>query len=112
MNTLANSLIGLSLAQAGRPDTLLIGLVLFIGVFYIFMYSGRRKEEKKRRDMLAAVKKGDRVMTRGGLIGTVVTVKEDEVVLKVDESTNTKVTFVRSAVHTVLREDEKPTIES
>jgi preprotein translocase subunit YajC len=98
-----------SLAQA-RPDTMLIGLILMMGVFYLIMFSGSRKEKKKRKEMLAAVKKGDRVMTIGGIIATVVTVKEDEIVLKVDESTNTKISFVRGAIQKVLMEDEKPTM--
>jgi len=60
--------------------------------------------------MLAAVKKSDRVMTIGGIIGSVVSVGDNEVTLKVDESANVKITVVRSAIQRVLAEDEKPSI--
>lgn len=111
---LTDSLIGYVLAeqQGGRPDVMLIGLILMVAVFYIIMYSGSRKEKQKRRDMLANIKKGDRVMTIGGIIGTVVNVKDEEVVLKVDETTNTKISFVRGSVQKVLAMDEKPTLDA
>ena len=47
-------------------------------------------------------------MTIGGIIGSVVSVSDDEVTLKVDESANVKITVVRSAIQKVLAEDEKP----
>lgn len=77
-------------------------------VFYGVMLSGSRKEKKKRQDMLSAVKKGDRVMTIGGIIGSVVSVNDAEVTLKVDESANVKITFIRSAIQRVLQDDERP----
>jgi len=98
-----------TLGQAGSE--LWIGVLLMLVVFYAIMLSGSRKEKKKRREMLASIKKGDRVMTIGGMIGTVVNVKEDEVVLKVDESTNTKASFVRGAIQKVLADDEKATMD-
>jgi len=101
------------LAQGGggRPEVIWIGLILMLVVFYGFMIRSSQKDKKKRRDMLDAVKKNDRVMTIGGIIGTVVNVKEDEIVLKVDESSNTKITFVRGAMQKVLADDEKPTMD-
>ena len=63
---------------------------IMIGAFvllYIWMGRNRRKQETKRREMLAALKKGDKVTSIGGICGTVVEVREDEVLLKVDEST-------------------------
>jgi preprotein translocase subunit YajC len=98
------------LAQA-RPETIWIGLILMLVVFYGFMFSNSRKEKKRRREMLENVKKTDRVMTIGGVIGTVVNVKENEIVLKVDESANTKISFVRGAIQKVLAEDEKPSMD-
>lgn len=95
----------LLLAQA---DGLWIGLILMLVVFYAIMLSGSRKEKKKRQEMLAAVKKNDRVMTIGGIIGSVVAVNDAEVTLKVDESANVKITFIRSAIQRVLRDDERP----
>jgi preprotein translocase subunit YajC len=97
------------LAQTGPGSQLWIGLLLMLVVFYAIVLSGNRREKKKRQDMLANVKKGDRVMTIGGIIGAVVSVKDTEVVLKIDESSNVKVTVVRSAIQKVLSEGETPT---
>jgi len=99
----------LQLAQGGGPGgQLMIGLILMLVVFYAITLSGNRKEKKKRKTMLAAIKKGDRVMTIGGIIGSVMTVSESEVTLKVDESANVKITVIRDSVQRVLLEDEKP----
>ena len=82
-----------------------IGLVLFM-----IMSSSRNKkgEQKKRLDMLGNMKRGDRVVTIGGILGTVVDVRETEVVLKVDESSNAKIKFSRDAIKRVIAEDETP----
>jgi preprotein translocase subunit YajC len=74
---------------------------LFGVVIYFMMIRPQSKEKKHRAAMLAALKKNDRVVTIGGIIGTVLQVKDDEVTLKVDESSNTKITFSRSAIQTV-----------
>jgi preprotein translocase YajC subunit len=54
--------------------------------------------------MLAAIKKNDSVRTVGGIIGSVVEVKPDVVVLKVDENSNTKITVARSKIEAVMKE--------
>jgi preprotein translocase YajC subunit len=54
--------------------------------------------------MLSSIKKNDSVRTVGGIIGSVVEVKPDVVVLKVDENSNTKVTVARSKIEAVLKE--------
>lgn len=77
-------------------------LLLIIGVFWWFMSRGRAKERQRYEQMLSALKKNDRVLTVGGILGTVVDVRDDEVVLKVDEASNVKVRFTRSAIKTVL----------
>ncbi|MCL2646917.1 MAG: preprotein translocase subunit YajC [Phycisphaerales bacterium] len=88
-------------------------LPLVIGGFiliYIMMSRGQRKEEKRRKQLIAEIKKGDRVLTIGGLVARVVSVENDEVVLKVDESANVKATYKKSSIHRVLLpEDEKTT---
>lgn len=80
------------------------GPLLLLGVvFYLILILPKRKQDKERTTMLAALKKGDRVQTYGGLKGTVLEVRteENEVVLKVDEGTNTKIRFDLSAVQRV-----------
>ncbi len=79
-------------------------LILFAmlgAVFYFIVIRPQSKDKKKRAAMLAVLKKNDRVVTIGGATGTVMSVKEDEVTVKVDESNNTKITFIRSAIQSV-----------
>lgn len=95
-------------AGGGGGMTMWIGLLLMIVVFYGMIAWGSHKDKRRRREMLNAIKKNDRVMTIGGIIGTVVSAGDSEVTLKVDESANVKITVVRSAIQKVLTEGEKP----
>ena len=84
-----------------------VPLLLIVAIFYIFLFRSKKNTEKKRTEMLNHLKRGDRVQTIGGIIGNVVEAREHEVVLKVDEGSNTKIRFARSAIHRVLDEDGK-----
>ncbi|MBU6210347.1 MAG: preprotein translocase subunit YajC [Planctomycetes bacterium] len=78
---------------------ILIPMMLVILV--LPMITGR-KERKKREAMLASIANRDRVQTIGGIIGVVTEVKSDQVTLRVDESSGTKLTFARNAVSDIL----------
>lgn len=78
---------------------ILIPMMLVILV--LPMITGR-KERKKREAMLASVAKHDRVQTIGGVLGKVVEIHGDEITLRVDEATGTKLTFARSAVSDIV----------
>jgi preprotein translocase subunit YajC len=80
-------------------------MILIFGIFAFLMLSSsrsKRAEQKTRDDMLKNLKRNDRVQTAGGILGSVVEVRDDEVVLKVDESSNTKIKFSRDAIRKVL----------
>ena len=81
---------------------LLTVIVMMFLAMLIFSFMGQRRDRKKREAMISAVKKHDKVQTVGGLIGSVVEVKSDTIVLKVDESANTRITFARSSIQQVL----------
>ncbi|HXE55922.1 MAG TPA: preprotein translocase subunit YajC [Tepidisphaeraceae bacterium] len=83
----------------------LITIVLI--VMWVFMIMPKRKQEKQQKLMLNSMKRGDEVTTIGGIIGKVVDPKEDRVLVKVDESSNTKIWFSRSAIARVTSEDSK-----
>jgi preprotein translocase subunit YajC len=80
-------------------------MILLFGGMILFSILATRRDRKKRETMLGAVRKHDRVQTIGGVIGSVVDVKDNSIVLKVDESTNTRITFARSAVQQILSAD-------
>lgn len=95
------------IAQPSVPPLMyLIPAALVIMI--IFSMSGQRREKKKREKMLTGIKKGDKVQTIGGVLGTTVEVRDEHVVLKIDENTNTRVKFARSAIQSVLpdKDDE------
>ncbi|HEX4054382.1 MAG TPA: preprotein translocase subunit YajC [Tepidisphaeraceae bacterium] len=84
-------------------------LVLIVAMFMYFIFSSSRtkkKEQKLRDDMLKNLKRGDRVVTAGGILGTVVDARDADVMLKVDESSNSKIKFTRDAIKRVLTDDE------
>ena len=73
--------------------------ILNIGLFFIMSSRGRRKQEAKRREMIASLKKGDKVTSIGGIVGTVVETRDDEIAVKVDESVRKR--FARWAIRGV-----------
>ena len=81
-------------------------LLLALAVLWFLMFRSKGGEKKKRDQMLAELKKGARIQTIGGILGTVLDVRDSEVLVKVDESTNTKMRFARSAIHRVLDDDK------
>lgn len=87
----------------------MIPLVLMFVVIYFFMFRGPRKRQQEQKKMMDSIQKGTRIRTIGGILGTVVDVREDqdEVVVKVDEATNTKIRLIRSAIGKVFTDDEK-----
>lgn len=87
-----------------QPFNPMFLVLLVMGVFFVFMMGGQRKEKKKRAKLLASIKKGDRVQTMGGMLGAVVELRDTEIVLKVDENANTRIKFSRSAIQSVVSE--------
>ncbi len=87
------------------------GMLLMMGgvfvLMYLFMGRSRRKRESKRREMLGNLQKGDKITTIGGAVGTVIEVREDEVTVKVDETSNTRMKFARWAIRGVGAEAKK-----
>jgi len=84
---------------------LIVPMLLIMVVMWYFTSRSQRSERDKHQKMLNSLKRNDRVMTIGGVFGSVVEVRDHEVVLKVDESNNTKMRFARSAIKEVLGGD-------
>jgi preprotein translocase subunit YajC len=91
--------------KQGMPPIFMIIFAALV-VMIVFSMSGQRKEKKKRAAMLTALSKGDRIQTIGGILGTTVEVRDDHVVVKIDESSNTRIKIARSAVQTVIQDKE------
>jgi len=91
-----------SLFGAGSP---LFMMILIFAIFYFLMIRPQQKKAKEHAAQLAAIRRGDQVVTQGGLIGKVVKVKEDNE-LEVEIAPNVKVRVVRSTIVTVLSKTE------
>jgi preprotein translocase subunit YajC len=81
---------------------LMMGIIF--GIFWFLIIRPQQKQEKARRAMLDALKKKDRVLTNGGLLGTVQDLRDDEVTLKVSENPDVRIRVRRSSVVEVLKE--------
>jgi len=81
-------------------------LILFALLLFMIITTamGGRKQKKQRQEMLGSLNKHDKVQTIGGVIGTIVEIKDGELVLQVDERSETRIRFSRSAIQQVLRQ--------
>ncbi|NLS44699.1 MAG: preprotein translocase subunit YajC [Firmicutes bacterium] len=82
----------------------LIMIALMFGIFYFLLIRPQQTQQKKRREMLDALRKGNTVITVGGIYGQIVDVKEDSLILQIAE--NVRVRAVRSSINTVLGKGE------
>jgi len=85
--------------QSGNLLSTIGPLVVIFAIFYFLMIRPQQKQQKKVKEMLSAVKKGDRVVTRGGMHATVYGIAENIVTLEVAE--NVKIKFSKEAIAAV-----------
>lgn len=78
--------------------------VLFFAAMYFLMIAPNQKKQKKWQEMLGQLKSGDKVTTNGGIRGTVLTVKDEVVVVRVQPD-GVKLEFVKSAIAAVTTEE-------
>jgi len=81
-------------------------LLLGILVLYYFMYRSKKNQDRQAKEQLGQMKRGDEVMTAGGIYGKIVEVRDSKVLVKVDETSNTKIWFSREAIRKVLTEEK------
>ena len=92
--------------EGGNPSMILLMQFVAIGfIFYFLLIRPQRKEQQRHREMIEQLKKGDEVVTAGGIIGTVVHSQEDRITIKTGE--NTRLVVQRSRVAQVLS-DKRP----
>ncbi len=80
--------------------TTLIMLVLMIAVFYFFMYRPQKKQEKEVADMRNSLKVGDEITTIGGIIGKIVSIKDETCMIETGRD-GTKIRILKSAVKNI-----------
>jgi preprotein translocase subunit YajC len=73
-------------------------VIPFLLILVVFTMFGQRRERKKRSALMESIKRHDEVQTIGGIIGSVVEIKDDTVILKIDENSNVRMTVSKSAI--------------
>ncbi len=95
-------------ARPAQPQGFGNEMLLIMGGFLVLMIfmttMAGRKEKKRRATMMSSLRRHDKIVVGGGMIGTIMELKDDEVVVKVDESTNTRIRFRREAIQSVLKQ--------
>ena len=90
------------LAQAADNSNSLGQMLLLFGapilILYFFILGPQKKKDQERALMLGKIRKHDRILTSGGIWGTVVSVKDEELIVRIDEDNNVRVRLVKSAV--------------
>jgi len=85
-----------SAGQSASPLVTLLPFALIFAVFYFLVILPGRRQQKKKEGMIASLKKGDRIITSGGIHGTVAGVEDQTILLKIAE--NAKIRVAKSAV--------------
>ena len=86
--------------EAPNPIMTFLPFVAIIAIFYFLIIRPQSKKQKETQKMLSALKKGDKIVTVGGIYGTIQNVREHTVIVKVDD--NTRLEFSRSAVSSII----------
>ena len=83
-------------AAATSPLVQMVPYILMFVIFYFVLLAPMRKQQKKQKELLSALKKGDRVVTSGGIHGTIAQVEDQIVWLKISDTVKIKIN--RSAI--------------
>ncbi|HWR00501.1 MAG TPA: preprotein translocase subunit YajC [Chlorobaculum sp.] len=88
-----------------NPFIQLVPLVLIFVVFYFFMIRPQQKKQKDRESLLDTIKRGDRVVTIGGIHGTVAGIEADKKTVLVQVADNVKIKFERTAIANIEKQE-------
>ena len=89
-------------SSPGGMLSMLLPFILMFVVMYFLILRPQKKKERERKALLSRIKKNDRVVTAGGIHGLVTSVREHEVILRIDDAKDIKIKVDRSAIVTVL----------
>lgn len=95
--------------RQGNPLISFAPFIILIGLFIYLSWRGQKKEAKRQQDMINSIRKDTKVMTTGGLIGTVAEVKDDCYLIMF--APNVKITVARNAISKVISNPDTPVAE-
>ena len=92
--------------MSGSGFAQFIPLILIFVIFYFFLIRPQQKRVKEHKEMVLGLKRGDEVITSGGIIGTVEKVMEDDRI-EVMLNDNVKVQIIKSTITSLLKKEDK-----
>lgn len=98
-------LVGQSGSGSGGIVGLLFPLVLIIGVFYFFIYRPQQKREQEHQEMVDNLEQGDKIVTVGGIHGTIQTIDDDSILAQVD-SKGTRLRFDKDSIASLANDED------
>ena len=106
LSTLAPILLAGQSGQGGGGFVgLLLPLVLIIGVFYFFIYRPQQKREEEHQNMVENLEQGDKIVTVGGIHGTIQKIDDNSVLAQVD-SKGTRLRFDKDSIASLVNDEE------
>jgi len=100
------SFLLLQTAAASNPLLQFLPILLIFGIFYFLLFLPMQKQKKQQQKMLQSLKNGDDVITNGGIVGTIVSVGDDDTLVLRVKPDNVKLQFARGAVASMVTADK------
>jgi preprotein translocase subunit YajC len=97
---------GSAASPGGSFATGLVPIVLMIAIFYFLVFMPMRRQQSKQKQMIKELQNGQTVLTSGGIIGTIVSVNDDTLILRIKPD-NLKIQVARSAVTSIVSSDDQ-----
>lgn len=109
---LAAQTAGQQQPQAPQIGSLLFPIVIIVFLFYFIIMRPQKREQQRQQQLRDSVKKGDKVVSIGGIHGTVVSVDKEKSIVTVQVDKTCKIDFSKAAISTVITKDEPQTAQS
>ncbi len=96
--------------QTSSPSGSILGflpILLIFGIFYFLLFLPMQRQKKKQQSMLSSLKNGDTVLTSGGIVGTIISIGDDDTMVLRVKPDNIKLQVARSAVSNQVTGDGK-----
>ena len=97
-------------AQSGGLISMLFPLLIVFGIFYLLVFRPQKKQQRIHQEMLSNLKKGDKIITSGGIFGQVTRLEDSVITIKIDDSVRMKV--LKSSISRVIIDEKNPAQKS
>ncbi len=92
---------------ASNPIISFVPLLIIVGIFYVLVFMPMQRQKKQQQNMLKSLQNGNVVLTSGGIVGTIVTINNDDTLILRVRPDNLKLQVARSSVTSLVTEETK-----